>query len=213
MAMRGGNPAPGYCIIVQAEDEKMRTVLSALAIWGLFIAYGCWHPATVEQSQIRNPEQQNSELRSVEKKEAESVVLTNNDTTASFHLARQISSNPPPVLELSVTKVVNPAQTPVEIFVYLEAVGNARQRGPQKILVGNFSLYPPDQPGTFSFRASNAFKESQARWGTAELTQTSLTLEIKRINETRPWTPLKITISAPRWKNEERPSQLKNANE
>ena len=213
MAMWGGNPAPGYCIIVQAEDEKMRTVLSALAIWGLFLAYGCWHPANVEQSQTRNLEQQNSEPRSVEKKEAESVVLTNNETTASFLLARQISSNPPPVLELSVTKVVNPAQTPVEILVYLEAVGNARQRGPQKILVGNFSLYPPDQPGNFLFRAANAFKEFHARGWTSESTRSLLTLEIKRINETRPWTPLKITISAPRWKNEERPSQLKNANE
>ena len=156
----------------------------------------------MEKHEIRDLEQQSPEPRETGQKTAASVMLTNERPVASSPLARKILADAPPVLEVSVTKVINPAETPVAIFVYLTTAGKKKQPEPEKVLIGNFTLYPPDRPGNFLLRASTAFSDLRVKDWSSNSTEIRLMLELRRVSETRPWTPLQITISVPKWRQE-----------
>ena len=106
-----------------------------------------------------------------------------------------------------MTKVVNTAAAPVAIFVYLSPVGKKGQPEPEKILAGNFSLYPPDRAGSFLLHVSTAFSELRAKGWASSSKEIRLVLEMKRLREAQAWTPIEITVSAPKWSHEEPKSQ------
>lgn len=184
----------------------MRTGLTALAIWGLILPGGCSRPARVLVPDIHVADQQSPEAKDAGQKMA-LVTLTNEQTVASFPVLRQIVADAPPILEVSVTKVANPAATPVAIFVYLAPVGKKGQAAPDKILAGNFSLYPPDRAGSFLLHVSTAFSELRAKGWASSSDEIRLVLELKRVREAQAWTPIEITISAPKWSHEKPTSQ------
>ena len=132
-------------------------------------------------------------------KELAPLTLTDAHLCGFFRVPPETLTAAPPVLYLAVTKVVNPRQTPFEVFVYLSS---GRKELEQKILVGNFSLYPPDHPAGFLLNAADAFRAlkknlSKPRDGTVELR-----IEMRRINESLAWTPLEVTFAPPDWRND-----------
>jgi len=129
----------------------------------------------------------------------EPVELTNSQTKGSFALSPNTLASAPPVLGLSFTRVVNPANTPFVVCVYFsyrpgETAGTARRR----ILLGNGSLYPADRPGGFRLRASAAFAKLKA----AKATDVRLALEMERLHPAEPWSQVEVTVAPPQWRSE-----------
>lgn len=81
---------------------------------------------------------------------------------------------------------------PVDFFVYL----NDPNTGDRKKLIGNFALYPPDRGGKFLLNPQEAVRSY--RTGTRS-EDARLVLEMKRVDESRPWTPIEVTVGPPIW--------------
>jgi hypothetical protein len=129
----------------------------------------------------------------------ESIELTNKQTTGSFAVSPDVLASAPPVLGLSFPRIVNPANTPFSIFVHFSyRTAKATGTSPEKMLVGNASLYPADRPGGFRLRASAAFAKLKA----AKATDIRLVVEMKRIHPAQPWTPVEVTVAPPQWRGE-----------
>ena len=120
------------------------------------------------------------------------VTLTPEHPAASFPINRETLAGSPPILRLPVTEVVNPARTPIGIYVYLCPA----RKSAEKLLVGNFALFPPDHPGAFLMGASKAWADLRSRGYPGDV---GLRVELKRIHPEKPWTRLKITVAPPQW--------------
>jgi hypothetical protein len=137
------------------------------------------------------------------------VVLTNDRPTGSFPIGQETLASAPPILALTITKVVDPGQEAMGFFVYLSFRSSASSSGAnnqpasQKILIGNFSLYPADRPGGFLLRASTAFNKLKA--ASSKPTDVRLVLEMKRLHETKPWPSVAVTVAPPEWRDEGSP--------
>jgi hypothetical protein len=107
------------------------------------------------------------------------------------------------VLEVEITKVVNPARAPVAIFVYLSKANKSNSEAEQN-LVRNFSLYPPDRPGKFLLQAGPALHKVSSGDTTSKANDVRLVFEMKRLDETVAWTPVELTIAQPKWRSEEK---------
>lgn len=122
----------------------------------------------------------------------QSIILNNEHSSGSFQVPPEVLKTPPAKLAIQVTKVVNPKQTPIAFFVYLRS--SKQDQG--KKLVGNFALFPADQPGTFLLDPSKALRFYRTMPGSAEV---RLIIELKRVNESQPWTPIEVTVAPPIW--------------
>ena len=128
-----------------------------------------------------------------------SFKLSNERPSASVELKQQTLDKAPAVLEVSATNVVNPEKTPVAIYVYLAVAGKESKKEDVRIPIGNFSLYPPDQPGKFLMRASGAFEKLKTAEKNAA--STFLVFELKRLHEAQAWTRVELSIT-PAWRND-----------
>jgi hypothetical protein len=124
----------------------------------------------------------------------EAATLNPAHPAASFPIERETLASSPPILRVSITKVVNPARTPVGVYVYLSP-----SQGSGETLVGNFALFPPGHPGGFLLGTSKAFAELRERGYTGEV---RLRIELKRIHPAKPWTPLEVRVAPPQWLRE-----------
>ncbi|MGC2530355.1 MAG: hypothetical protein WA639_21620 [Candidatus Acidiferrum sp.] len=130
---------------------------------------------------------------------AEAVELTNNRTTGSFAVPADTLASAPPVVALVFPRVINPANTPFVICVYLSyRPGEGKVEAPLRILLGNGTLYPADRPGGFRLRTSAAFRKLKA----AKARDVRLLLEMKRLRPTEPWSQVEITVRPPEWRGE-----------
>lgn len=132
---------------------------------------------------------------------AETVTLTNQQPTGSFLLQAVLFKKPPPVLEVSVTKVVNPAAKPITIFVYLSRRnGKGDDDAANRIEVGNFSLYPADRPAKFTLDTSALRTASEGRKFPAAK-EWQLVFELDKQGQDGS-SPLEVTIASPNWKSD-----------
>lgn len=132
------------------------------------------------------------------------ITLTNRRPSANVSIPPRILRNPLPILEVPVASVRNEKRTPFAIFVYLAwKHGQPGLSKRQKLLVGNFAVFPPDRPGRYTLRVSNAFRELSKNRKNLERLQLDLQLEIRRVHENRPWTSVEATIGPVRWLREE----------
>ncbi len=131
------------------------------------------------------------------------LTLTNDRPVGYFPIAPETLAGAPPILAVSITRVVNPDETAFGIFVYLSRAEKGYPE-PERILVGNFSLYPADHPGKFLMRSSLAFRKLEAAGSLSKSSQVRLVLEMRRLREMKPWTPVAVTIAPPDWQGAER---------
>lgn len=125
---------------------------------------------------------------------AENVTLTNERPTGSFVLTRDLVKRAPRVLEVSLTKVVNPRAKQVNIFVYFSDTKSTSR----KIEVGNFSLYPADRPGKFMLDAAPAFRKLNETKDAAAK-EWRVVFELDRPAE-QATSQIEVTIAPPNWK-------------
>jgi len=162
----------------------MKLFLAALTIWSLpFFGISCG-----------SGNLQTAESPKTQATPAETVILTSQHPTRSFSLPSELFKNPPAVLEISITKVVNAAAKPVNIFVYLSGSVDKSDTATEKIGVGNFSLYPADRPGKFMLDAAPAFRKIKA---VSNVKEWRLAFELGQEAES-----VEVTIAAPNWKSE-----------
>src|SRR5688572_5105085 len=111
----------------------MNAFLPALVIWSLpFFGASCGSttiqsPSAAESQPTPTPTQ-------------ETVKLTSENPSDAFSIKSDLLKDPPEILEVTVTKVVNPAASAVNIFVYVSPRSDKSQA--ERVEVGNFSLYP-----------------------------------------------------------------------
>jgi len=162
----------------------MNALLSLLLLWSLpFVGAGCGSPNVQSTQQ--------AETRPVSTAK-DVVTLTTERPTASFKLEPGLLNRAPEVLQVSVTKVTNPAASAVDIFVY---VASASEPAAEKVLVGTFSLYPADRPGKFMLGPAEAFRKfSETRKSSEDV---RLVFEMKLPAEKK--SPVEVTIESPSW--------------
>lgn len=165
---------------------------AALFIWALGFS-----GANCGSAKVQSPK--SSEKAPEMTPDQRSLKLTNEHTSGAFPIGSDLLSNIPEVLEVSIAKVNNPDRTPVDIFVYLSQTPKQGERDPDRILLGNFSLYPPDRPGKFLMKASPAFRKLVDSKGT-NAADVQLLFEMKRLDEKRPWTAVEVTVGLPQWR-------------
>ena len=171
----------------------LRSFLAALVTWALLFSGTCCRSVKVQSPQPRDMEQT----------KGTPLTLTNERPTGSFPVTPETLAGAPSVLEVSITKVVNPAATPIAMFVYLSRAGKKGKAEPEKVLVGNFSLYPPDQPGKFLLGLSSAFEKLEAKNSVSKSSELQVVVEMKRLNDSQPWTKVEVTIDPPKWLRDE----------
>lgn len=131
---------------------------------------------------------------------AEPIALTSSSPEASFIVRADTLASSPTVLALNFTRVVNPARTSLQIFVYLSyRTGEKPSAAPVRILLGNTSLYPADRPGGFRLRVSDAFGKLKA----ANATDARLVIEMERIHPAEPWSQVEVTVAPPQWRSKD----------
>lgn len=172
-----------------------RLILTALMIWS-FGFFG------VQCGSANAPHPQSRETKTNESAATPPVVLTDKQPRGSWEVNVDTLPRDSEILEIAITKVVNPGMTPVEVHVSLSIAEKDESRMSVK-QIGNFSLYPPDQPGSFILNAATVLRNfsSAARNPKEEV---RLVFEVKRVDETRGWTPLELHIAEPKWRAAEK---------
>ena len=161
----------------------MKLFLAALTIWSLpFVGMSCG------SANVQEPQASPST--------SETITLTNQNPAGSFSLHPDLLKNPPPALLVLVTKVVNPSARAVTVFVYLSRPGEKRDSAPEKIDVGNFSLYPADRPGKFTLNPTAALRKAAEATNESNSKDWRIVFELEKKAEQES-SQLEITIAAP----------------
>lgn len=173
-----------------------RLSLSALMIWSL-----CFSGANCGSAKVQGPQSQ--QLKTDESPASPAATLTPEHPIGSLPVEADVLTSGSEVLEVTITKVVNPAMTPVTVFVFFSDTEKGTPE-PKQTSLGNFSLYPPDQPGKFLLSAAPALRKVSLSDATAKGHDLRLVFEMKRIDETKAWTPVEVTIAQPKWRAAEK---------
>ena len=131
------------------------------------------------------------------------ITLTNNRTVGYFPLDAETVERAPSVLALNITRVHNPGDTPIQVLVYLSCRPQTGRSELKKILIGNAGFYPPDHAAGVVLRASTAFRELKT--ARVRPSDVRLLLEMRRIDEAKPWTPVEVTVAPPEWRDQASP--------
>jgi hypothetical protein len=137
--------------------------------------------------------------------DAGSVILTSARPVAWIAIDAADAAGRLPVLELTVTRVVNAAAIPISLIASLERTGRGSEaRTPGRI--GAVTFFPPDQPGRYLLDAAAAFRGLEAE-GVSPGERLKLRLEIRRVHEQQDWSGIEVVVAPPRWRS---PTELRN---
>ena len=164
----------------------MNALLGVLLIWSLpFVGASCGSPGVQSTQQ--------NEARPAPTAAREVVTLTTEHQTASFKIESDLLRRLPEILEVSVTKVVNPTSSSIDIFVYIASgEGNKAERES----IGSFSLYPADRPGKFMLSPAAAFRKFSETRKSLGAETVRLEFEMK-LPDNKP--RVEVTIETPNW--------------
>lgn len=171
----------------------MKLILAALTMWSLpFFGASCGS-ANVQTAQPA-PQAESTPFPS-----GKTITLSKEHPVGSFALQADVIEKAPPVLEVSLLKVSNPAAKPVNVFVYILPANEELDAATDRITVGNFSLYPADRPGKFMLDAASAFRKLSDKKTTAKEWRLLFVLQ-KEAQEGS--AQIEVTIAPPSWKSE-----------
>lgn len=172
----------------------MKLFLAALTIWSLpFFGISCG------SANVQNPQPPKAESTSTPS--AETVTLSNEHPTGSFVAQPDLLKNPPAILEITVTRVVNPLAKPVNIFVYLSPLNEKGETMNARVGVGSFSLYPVDRGGTFMLDAADALHTAAETKTPPNNKGWRLVFELEQKPE-QGSSRIEVMIEAPHWKRD-----------
>jgi hypothetical protein len=178
-----------------------RLFLTALTIWALCFSGANCGSTKVQGPQTRAPKTAVSPAPATSPAMVAAATLTGEHPVGSVPIAAAMLKSGADVLEVAVTKVVNPSQTSVSVLVSFQVGEKAEAR---QISIGSFSLYPPDQPGKFLLNAKTALREGAVADAIAKGQAVRLVFEMKRTHESKAWTAVELTIAEPTWRAAEK---------
>ena len=104
-------------------------------------------------------------------------------------------------LILPITQITNETLTPVSVHAYLTWSDPTHHR-PAQLSLGQISLYPANQPGTFTIRLPQEFQDLLKQSTDFQQRSPSLVLELRPLhNQVLP--PMDVTIGPVQWRNAE----------
>jgi hypothetical protein len=160
----------------------------------------CFSGTNCGAAKVQGP--QTTDSKAGNESRATAVTLTPDHPADSFPVEANVLTNDTEVLEVVITKVVNPSRTSVVMFVSLSNSVKGKSE-PEKISIGNFSLYPADRPGTFLLNPAPALRKLSNDKPSLN-PDVRLVIELKRIDETAAWTPVAVTVAQPKWRPREK---------
>ena len=130
----------------------------------------------------------------------EGVVLSTTQPQARLPLNQQILERMPPALEIPVARVENEARAGFVIHVAI-AWSQDNSGGDSMALasIGSLSLFPPDTPGRFTLRSSEAFDELRIAVREFEDYHAWLFFELLPIAEDRPLPEVEVELEPALW--------------
>ena len=170
------------------EGEVMNAFLFALVIWALpFLGFSCG------STTIQNPSSAQSQPTPTPTQET--MTLTDRELVGSFPLTPDQIKHPPEVLEVVITKVVNPGSSPVSIFAYLAPADGKRKA--EAVELGNFSLYPVDRPGKFMLGPEAALRQASRTINPSNDDKWQLRFVMRLPEQNK--SSVEVTIASPNW--------------
>jgi hypothetical protein len=127
--------------------------------------------------------------------------LTDQAPRASASVPLAIVRASPPLVTITVEKIDNPSKVQVAILVSLRwAPVDEASRGAGRTDIGTLSLFPADQPGTFTLRTSDAFTQLRETGVALEALRVFLDIELLAADPRRRAPgPLAVVIAEPAW--------------
>jgi hypothetical protein len=171
--------------------KVFRLLLTALMSWALCVSVANCGSANVQSPPVQQAKEKESP--------APQLVLTAEKPVGAVPIAASVFDSKAQVLVVEVTKVNNPGGTPVTISVSLASNHKDKTAGKSQA-VGNFSLYPADQPGKFLLNAAPALRQLALVNKDAKTNGARLVFEMKKIHEQQAATPIELTIAPPKWR-------------
>lgn len=137
---------------------------------------------------------------------AQEATLTPSHPAVRVPITRAVLENPPPILEVPVTRVANPHLTPFALGVYFAwKAAPPGMETQQKLRIGSIGVFPANRPGRYTLRASRAFEELRRKGVNLAQSRLELLFLLEKVREKEAWTPLQITLGPPRWQREPQP--------
>jgi hypothetical protein len=129
------------------------------------------------------------------------LLLTDHAPRASASVPLAIVRATPPLVTIMVEKIDNPSKVQVDILVSLRwAPVDEASRGAGRTDIGTLSLFPADQPGTFTLRTSEVFTRLRETGVALEALRVSLDVELLAADSRRRTPgPVAVVIAEPAW--------------
>ena len=120
------------------------------------------------------------------------VMLAESKPKAACAVSTALLARAPRLVEVPVTKILNPSGQSFSIHLYLAGAKTTPE------LIGNVTVFPPDRTGVFMIRSQPAFE----RFG-ASRAPARIIIEIRRTSGSEALQPISVSIGPLRWLYEE----------
>lgn len=170
----------------RARGTYHRFILLAAcaAGWLVAVSFPFWFDAHVSAEQTSN------------------VHLTHAQPRAVMAVPDAVLQRAPSLLILPVTQINNESLTPVSVYAYLTWSDPKHGNRPARLLLGQISIFPANQPGTFTIRLSQEFQELLKQSPDFQQLSPLLVLELRPIHsQTLP--AMDLTIGPVEWRTAE----------
>lgn len=161
-------------------------ILLAACAAGLLVAVGSsfWFDAHVSAEQTSN------------------VHLTHTQPRAVMAVPDGVLQRAPSLVILPVTQINNETLTPVSVYAYLTWNDPKQGNRPARLLLGQISIFPANQPGTFTIRLAQEFQELLKQSPDFQQLSPLLVLELRPIHS-QALPPMDLTIGPVEWRTAE----------
>ena len=161
----------------------IRVFLPALMIWAL-----CLSVANCGSANVQSPQH-------VERPAATPtppmITLTSKTPYGGFDITTDLIPPGADVVEIAITKVLNPQHTALSLTVYLDDKQGSSETDAEKNVLGSFNLYPPDRPGKFLLPFPPSLNKLRPS------VKARMIVVLKRLDETKPWNEVEAEVSRP----------------
>jgi hypothetical protein len=170
----------------RARGTYHRFILLAACAAGWLVAVGFpfWFDAHVSAEQTSN------------------VHLTHTQPRAVMAVPDAVLQRVPSLLLLPVTQINNESLTPVSVYAYLTWSDPKGGHRLARLLLGQISIFPANQPGTFTIRLSQEFQELLKQNPDFQRLSPSLVLELRPIHS-QALPAMDLTIGPVEWRTAE----------
>lgn len=128
----------------------------------------------------------------------ESITLNGDQPIVRVPISPALLNNPPSAFKASITAIDNEARLSYGIAVYLERKFD-EELAPERVELGRFAAYGPEDAGGFILPAADVFAELQTTLTADEEPELTLVFELLALRETQSLEELEIQLGQFEW--------------